>query len=406
MTLAWSSLNSKQKRYIFFIIGAVVMLPALLLAAKNRQDIRNYAAGSGEAGVEFAPAGGNVTHNQVLTLTVNMYKIASRAISVSGAQAVFTVDSRFTIGSATCVAPFDGLPFVKVSGQSVTVMCAIASGGSPVALTSANKPFANIKLTVGASAPLGAANVTFTSTRVTEAGIAGQAPDVSTGGETASFNVTTLSPTPSQTPTPTRRMTPTPTPSDTPAPIPSGSPTPTPSATPTPTISAQQACIDTGFTWKSFPDSCVDSCDLLASNRPSCLQEFTYGCDCLANRCWNGSRCVLNATGLTPSPTPSPTRIPTNTPTPPSSPTPTRTPTPTPEVFPTEIVPTEPGLLTCRGNPARLTCFESWRIAFTSGTVDDEADMTEDGNVSLSDFELWRRAYTGNNPTAAPTSTL
>jgi len=56
--------------------------------------------------------------------------------------------------------------------------------------------------------------------------------------------------------------------------------------------------------------------------------------------------------------------------------------------------------LGCRTNPARLTCFEAWRSAFTSGTYSADADMDGNGSVTLSDFEVWRRAYTGSsNPT-------
>lgn len=57
--------------------------------------------------------------------------------------------------------------------------------------------------------------------------------------------------------------------------------------------------------------------------------------------------------------------------------------------------PTPPTTLDCRTNPARLTCFEAWRLAFTSGTFSADADMNGSGSVTLSDFEVWRRAYTG-----------
>ena len=51
--------------------------------------------------------------------------------------------------------------------------------------------------------------------------------------------------------------------------------------------------------------------------------------------------------------------------------------------------------LGCRTSPARLTCFEAWRSAFTSGIFSSDADMNGSGTVTVSDFEVWRRAYTG-----------
>lgn len=363
MLINLSQLTKKQKFSFFFVVGALSVLPILIFAAGQIQETRKFAAGSGEIGLRINPRSVEITRSQALTLSVNLYKSGSRSISVSGAQAVITLDSPFTVLSASCVSPFNGLPFVRISGQSVTVMCAIASGANPVAVNLSDVVFANINIRVSSTATLGAADVTFTKTRVTEAGISGQAPDVSTSGLTASFNIVSGT-----------------------TPV-----TPTQMISPTPTLTARQICTSSGFTWKSFPNSCVDSCSLLGPNPANCSQVLTNGCDCGANRCWNGSFCALNATGLTPTLTPRP---------------PTRTPTPSPEVFPTEIIPTEvvnpteeiqptAGARTCRGDPARLTCFESWRLSFMSGIISDEADMTQDGNVSLLDFELWRRSYLG-----------
>src|SRR3989338_3949900 len=238
MTVNLSQLTKKQKFSFFFVVGALLVLPILIFAAGQIQEVRKFAAGSGEIGLRINPRSVEITRGQALTLSVNLYKSGSRSISVSGAQAVLSLDSPFIIQSATCVSPFNGLPFVKINGQSVTVMCAIASGANPVSVSLSDVVFAKINITVASTAPLGAADVSFTKTRVTEAGVSGQAPDVSTSGLTASFNIVSGT-----------------------TPV-----TPTKMNTPTPTFTPRQICTSTGFTWKSFPNSCVDSCILLGPN--------------------------------------------------------------------------------------------------------------------------------------------
>ena len=51
--------------------------------------------------------------------------------------------------------------------------------------------------------------------------------------------------------------------------------------------------------------------------------------------------------------------------------------------------------LNCQANSGRLTCFEAWRLSFTTGVYTADADMNISGTVTMSDFEVWRRAYTG-----------
>jgi len=67
-------------------------------------------------------------------------------------------------------------------------------------------------------------------------------------------------------------------------------------------------CSATGGTWKTFGSSCVDSCLLVSNPMLMCLQVVSEGCDCGANKCWDGASCVPNPyKGDSPSPTPTPT---------------------------------------------------------------------------------------------------
>ncbi|OGG02135.1 hypothetical protein A2W14_02730 [Candidatus Gottesmanbacteria bacterium RBG_16_37_8] len=177
-----------NKKLILVILLALV-LPLLVLAARQIQDTRKRAAGSNEVGMRFSPASGTFTAGEQVRVKVVMHKLATRTINVSGVQAVLNVSDKFNIDSVQCEAPFNALPFVRINGQSVTLMCAIASVANPVAVTSADLPFASLNLTVADAAVDGPAPIAFSSTRATEAGIAGQAPDVSTAGTTGDYNI-------------------------------------------------------------------------------------------------------------------------------------------------------------------------------------------------------------------------
>ncbi len=77
-------------------------------------------------------------------------------------------------------------------------------------------------------------------------------------------------------------------------------------AIPTPTIGPiSDACIDSGGTWRVFPNSCGDSCALVEDPGLMCLDVLREACDCGPHACWNGNSCVNNPTVGKPLPTPS-----------------------------------------------------------------------------------------------------
>lgn len=57
----------------------------------------------------------------------------------------------------------------------------------------------------------------------------------------------------------------------------------------------QQECARASGEWKIFPDGCADSCFKARSKEPVfCTAVLTDGCDCGADRCWNGKTCEAN----------------------------------------------------------------------------------------------------------------
>ena len=213
-------MNRKQLITLIIITLLVVFLPLVIFMTRQNQDIRNRAQGTNEAGLRFEPASGTFPPGQEVTINVAMYNISGRTINVSGAQSVLNVSNKFAIVSASCEAPFNGVPFTRITNQTVTVMCAIQTGTTPINLTNSNSVFAKVVLNPNAGSS-GNAPLTFTSTRVTEAGVPNQAPDVSDAGANSTYiigqgNIT-----------PTDSITPPVDPSLTPDPTITGGPSPT-----------------------------------------------------------------------------------------------------------------------------------------------------------------------------------
>src|SRR3990167_788410 len=188
--------NIKQKVGVLFVFALLILLGITLTAVPKKQEIRPRAQGSGEVDLKFEPASGNKGKGENFKVDlllerypINIQVMPVREIKVSGAQAVVNVSDKFTIDSATCETPFNGLPVANINGQTVTFICGIALGTNPVALDATGKSFASVKVTIKNNAADGIAPISFSSTRVTEAGQAGQAPDVSTGGQNAEFTV-------------------------------------------------------------------------------------------------------------------------------------------------------------------------------------------------------------------------
>jgi len=172
------------------------MLPVAALGAQLIRNYRSLATGSYEVGVKVVPATGSYYLGDSINVQVKINRISARAIKVSGVQAVITVGDKLQINNVSCLAPFNGLPFININGQQVTIFCAIATSTTPVTLSTGDVAIATLSLTVDPYATDGTTQITFNSTRVTEAGIPGQAPDVSNAGSLATYTIIATPPCP------------------------------------------------------------------------------------------------------------------------------------------------------------------------------------------------------------------
>lgn len=209
-------LTKKQTLDLLIFLGLLLVLPLTLLLVKQRQEIRKRAAGSAEVDLRLDPSSGEKTQGESFGVEIKLLKLASREIKISGAEAVLEVDERLIIDSVSCGPSFDGLGVERVENQKITLMCTINIDTEPISLEKEPILMGTVSFSVKEEASLGEARVTFSETRVTEAGIPGQAPDVSTSGQDGSYTIVS-SPTITPTPTPTAIVTPTQTPTPTPS---------------------------------------------------------------------------------------------------------------------------------------------------------------------------------------------
>lgn len=215
-------LTKKQIITLLILLGLLFILPLILFLVKQRQEIRKRAAGTDEVNLFLNPSSGDKYQGETFSVNIELLKIVEREIVISGAEAVLDVDEKLIINSVSCGSSFDGLRIERIGDQKITLMCTINIATDPISLETEPILLGTISFSVKPDASLGDALVIFTDTRVTQAGIPGQAPDVSTSGEQATYTIVPASsPTVTPTATPVVTLTPTPSVSLTATPTPS-----------------------------------------------------------------------------------------------------------------------------------------------------------------------------------------
>ena len=173
-------LNSRKGKYIllFLVLSAVFILPVILVNSAKKQKSGKLAQASGEVRIDLTSQKAVLKKGENFDVYLSLNKISTRNFKVSGAQAVITADDKVQFDSAECLPPFDSMPYVRIDNQQITVMCAVSLSQEGVILPDQQLNFARIYLTVNKT--VGGKTVLFLGdTKVIEAGVAGQAPDLS-----------------------------------------------------------------------------------------------------------------------------------------------------------------------------------------------------------------------------------
>ncbi len=126
--------------------------------------------------------------------------ITNQALPVSGAEATVTISDKLTIDdiNSKCIAPFDRIVRNEINTETntATFLCAIDPNATPPTLeVGKGMQFARLFLTVKDNQS-GEAPITFTRTRVTQANIENQAPDIANDGTNYTYQIASIQPSP------------------------------------------------------------------------------------------------------------------------------------------------------------------------------------------------------------------
>lgn len=251
-----TALSKRQIITMLLIAGLSAAIFLTVFLAKQSQDIRSKAVGSGAIKFTLVASPSSITQGQNSTVrvmlrnnTASSYKMRAAGVELRFDPALFTA----SIPSNACrtlAVPAK----TQVSGNTIRFTCMATPGSLLDELEAGGTiELGQIVLTAKVAGPR-TSTISFTRTNIPDAESAGL-NDLSDAGTSATINivnaptVTPIEPTgeeeeitpvvPTRTPTPTRRPTPTltrtPTPSRTPTPTLTRTPTPTRTRTPTPT---------------------------------------------------------------------------------------------------------------------------------------------------------------------------
>src|SRR3989338_8396103 len=107
--------NWAKNKKLLLILLLVLVVPLLVIVVRQIQELRGRVAGSGEVGLRFFPGSGTFNPGQAVTLKIALYRLANRAINISGAEAVVNVSDKFSINSVNCEPHFNILPFTRIN---------------------------------------------------------------------------------------------------------------------------------------------------------------------------------------------------------------------------------------------------------------------------------------------------
>lgn len=232
---------------ILFILGLLMAMYFALKLARQAQDIRKRAAGTGDVLLTLNPTEKSAAKGEAFNVKIVMKNNASSAKTISTAGVDLDFDpALFTVSAINCGSNFPSAAVSRVdtAAKKIYLTCFVGAGSPAYSMAAGSQAdLGSFTLTVGSSVATTSTDLSFVRTNVADSVTYA---DLSNPGTKATYNVgvaSNLTITPTLTPTPSTTETPTPTPTGptlTPSPTPSPtgvvSETPTPTLTPTGTL--------------------------------------------------------------------------------------------------------------------------------------------------------------------------
>lgn len=192
-------MERKEKIQIGILAIFIILIIIAVWGVFQRQLLQKKAAKTGRpVSVQFVAPEGKKAGD---TFETSIQMVSSQILPISGAEATINVGSKFTISptNSICIAPFNAVAHVEVDNTTHTAkfLCAI----DPATLTN-NLPtlqigqpmqFARVVLTIN-DKESGEASINFEKTRVTQAKVLNQAPDISNDGTNTVYRITVVLP--------------------------------------------------------------------------------------------------------------------------------------------------------------------------------------------------------------------
>ncbi len=199
---------------ILVILGLLLALYFALKLARQPQELRKRAAGTGDILLTLDPTAKSAAKGEAFNVKIAMKNNASspKTISTSGVDLDFD-PALFTVTALSCGSNFPSAAVSRVdtAAKKIYLTCFVGAGSSPYSMAAGSQTdLGSFTLTVGSSVPTTSTDISFARTNVADSATYA---DLSNPGTKATYNVGVTSPTISPTP-PNTTVTPTPTPTD------------------------------------------------------------------------------------------------------------------------------------------------------------------------------------------------
>ncbi len=201
---------------IIFILGLLLALYFALKLARQAQDIRNRAAGTGDVLLTLDPVAKSAALGEAFNVKIVMKNNASTAKTISTAGVDLDFDpALFTVSAISCGSNFPSAAVSRVdtAAKKIYLTCFVGAGSPAYSMAAGSQTdLGSFTLTVGSSVAATSTDLSFARTNVADSVTYA---DLSNPGTKATYDVgvaSNLTITPTLTPTPSTIITPTPSP--------------------------------------------------------------------------------------------------------------------------------------------------------------------------------------------------
>lgn len=168
---------------LLLIIALVIVVVSFLNAKVN---FSKKAAGSGVIRLTIAnQSGASLNAGEVLSLNVNLTSTQLKQVRVAGTDLSFD-QNVFTVASVTCGSIFPSTARATSSGNKIYLSCFRPAGAAFSLAANQTSILGTVRLQVKSGAPGGSTNISFSRTKIPEAG---NSADISDGGTGVSVNI-------------------------------------------------------------------------------------------------------------------------------------------------------------------------------------------------------------------------